>query len=168
MNNGSSSPWYTAVEKYVCALPPEHRRAFNAPASAEDCLLLLQQVQLRRRKFDRLASALEPLVVPLKRFEGSIDSLAQMAPLFVSPIWGPLRCVIGLVCDRLASLSSVTTLLGRLVEPLKRFEDYERLFESSTPSTHGHRMGVLRFNRILFTLGRPLHQERAAQELRLL
>lgn len=130
MTDGSPNAWSIAVERHVATLSPKHKAAFCAPACPEDCLVLVRQAQLRQRKFDKVARTLEPLIVPLKRFEGSIDCLAQTSSLFVSPVWGPLRCVIGLLCDRLAALSSVTTLLGRLVEPLRRFVNYERLFEN--------------------------------------
>jgi NACHT domain len=131
MTDSSSSAWSIAVSRYVATLPPKHKAVFCAPACPEDCLLLVRQAQLRQRKFDKLTCTLEPLIVPLKRFEGSIDVLTQTSSLFVSPVWGPLRCVIGLLCDRLAALSSVTTLLGRLVEPLRRFMNYEKLFENN-------------------------------------
>ena len=123
--------WSLSVERFMATLPPEHRESFKAPANSDECIQLIEKAQLRNRKFDRLARILQPLVEPLRRFEGSIDILIQSSSTFASPVWGPLKAVLVIISDRLSTLKSLAVLLERLVDPLKRFQNYERLFKES-------------------------------------
>ena len=123
--------WSVGVERFVATLPPEHRATFKAPASSDECMQLIEKAQLRNRKFDRLARILRPLVDPLRRFEGSIDILVQTNSTFASPVWGPIKAVLTIISDRLSTLQSLAVLLERLVDPLKRFRNYEVLFKES-------------------------------------
>jgi hypothetical protein len=123
--------WSLGVERFLATLPPEHRETFKAPANSDECMQLIAKAQLRNRKFDRLARILQPLVDPLRRFEGSIDMLIQTNSTFASPVWGPLKAVLTIISDRLSTLQNLAVLLERLVDPLKRFQNYEFLFKES-------------------------------------
>lgn len=123
--------WQIGVHQYLATLPPDLKQAFKAPVDAEDCLKLLQQCQ-SRRKYDRIVSIFEPLIAPLKRFEASIDVLIQTYSSIASPIWGPIRIIIDVASARLTSLHNVMLLIARLVEPLRRFNNYEHLFRENT------------------------------------
>src|SRR6266516_4773016 len=123
--------WSLGVERFIVTLPAEHRAIFKAPANADDCMRLIEKAQLRNRKFDRLARILQPLVEPLRRFESSIDILVQTNSTFASPVWGPLKAVLAIISDRLSTLQNLAILLERLVDPLKRFQNYELLFQES-------------------------------------
>jgi hypothetical protein len=124
--------WSLGVERFIATLPPEHRATFKAPANSDECMQLIEKAQLRNRKFDRLARIIQPLVDPLRRFEGSIDILIQTNSTFASPVWGPLKAVLTIVSDRLSTLQNLALLLERLVDPLKRFQNYELLFKESS------------------------------------
>lgn len=126
----ATNAWHLAVEKHIKALPPEYRTAFRSPANAEDCLLLIQDASMRNRGFDKLAILLKPLIDPLKRFEESVDVLIQTYSSVASPVWGPLRAVITILSDRLSTLWTVTNLLQQLMEPLQRFQNFDRIFEN--------------------------------------
>ena len=52
------------------------------------------QAQGRKRGLTRFLGLLQPLVDPLRRFEGVIDVLMQTHGAVASPIWGPLRMAI--------------------------------------------------------------------------
>jgi hypothetical protein len=123
--------WSLGVERFIAMLPPEYRAKFRAPANSDECMQLIERAQLRNRKFDRLARILQPLVDPLRRFEGSIDILVQTNSTFASPVWGPLKAVLIIISDRLSTLQNLAVLLERLVDPLKRFQNYELLFKES-------------------------------------
>jgi hypothetical protein len=127
----SLDAWSLGVERFVATLPPEHRATFKAPANSHECMQLIDKARLRNRKFDRLARILQPLVDPLRRFEASIDILIQTNSTFASPVWGPLKAVLTIIGDRLSTLQSLAVLLERLVDPLKRFQNYELLFKES-------------------------------------
>lgn len=123
--------WQVGVDRYLSRLPLELKQAFKAPASADDCLQLLYAAQAKNRKLDRLVTILKPLIEPLKRFESSVDVLVQTYSSIASPIWGPIKILITIAHTRLNTLHNVVILLERLVEPLKRFHDYELMFQQN-------------------------------------
>ena len=127
--------WQLGVDRYIASLPPELKLAFQAPADSDDCLRMLQQCQ-SRRNFDKLVTIFQPLILPLKRLEESIDVLVQTYSTVASPIWGPIRIIITIASSRLTSLNNVVLLLERLVDPLRRFHNYEELFRDSVPLRH--------------------------------
>ncbi len=92
---------------------------------------LISHAQSRKKGFDRLMLTLRPLIEPLKKFEGAIDVMVQTNSGIASPVWGPLRIVITLASDRMATLENLTILLERIVGPLERFKNYEVLFKSN-------------------------------------
>lgn len=126
------SAWQLGIDRYLATLPADLKHTFRAPASAEECLQLLQNVKTRNRKFDRVVNLLQPLIEPLKTFEASVDVLVQTYSSIASPIWGPLRVLITIASNRLSTLTHVATLIERLVEPLKRFHNYEITFLENT------------------------------------
>ena len=153
------SAWQIGVARYLSTLPPEYKDAFKAPSSAEECLRLLQDAQSRNRKFDRLVAILQPLVEPLKRFEASVDVLVQTYSSVASPIWGPIRLLITVASTRLSTLHNVVILLERLVEPLKRFHNYETLFKHNSALRHA--IGALYCDLIEFCTRVISHQTRS-------
>ncbi|ETN37356.1 uncharacterized protein HMPREF1541_08347 [Cyphellophora europaea CBS 101466] len=153
------SAWQVAVAQYLSRLPVELRTAFKAPADADDCLTILQAAQARNRKFDRLVSILEPLIEPLKRFENSIDVLVQTWQTVASPIWGPIRAIVTIANGRLATLNTIVVLLERLVEPLKRFHNYETLFEQNVALRHA--IGALYCDLLEFCTRLAVHHARS-------
>jgi hypothetical protein len=146
--------WQYAVEKHLSCLSGTQRARFVAPANADECLELIRQAQ-GRKKYERFMVALRPLIEPLKRFEGSIDVLVQAQSCIASPVWGPLRMVVTvctpasyipskwpssdwqqLISDRLKTLQNLVVLLDRMVDPLKRFANYEFLFSENELLQH--------------------------------
>lgn len=134
--SSEESAWDIAVDRYLKRLPVELRSAFKAPADADDCLRILHAAQARNRKFDKLVSVLQPLVEPLKRFENSIDVLVQTWQTVASPIWGPVRAIVTIASGRLSTLNTIVVLLERLVQPLRRFHNYEELFQQNASLRH--------------------------------
>jgi hypothetical protein len=92
---------------------------------------IIKRAQGRKKCFERLMLTFRPLIGPLKRFEGAIGVMVQTNSGIASPIWGPLRIVITLVSDRMATLQNLAILLERIVEPWERFRNYETLFKSN-------------------------------------
>ena len=123
--------WQIGVDRYLSGLPLELKQAFKAPVSADECLQLLYAAQAKNRKLDRLVTILKPLIEPLKRFESSVDVLVQTYSSIASPIWGPVKILITIAHTRLNTLHNVVILLERLVEPLRRFHDYELMFQQN-------------------------------------
>ncbi|KAI1139296.1 hypothetical protein F5Y05DRAFT_381436 [Hypoxylon sp. FL0543] len=121
--------WELGVQKHLASLPPAERKAFMAPATVDDCMVKIHAVRHRHRQiYHRLVEKLRPVIEPLQRFQGAIDVACQVSPSLMSPVWGPIRAVITLASDRIATLQTLSLFLERLVEPLKRFETYENVF----------------------------------------
>ena len=112
----------------LASLPPLQQQSLKATTNAGACLDIIRG---RRKGYDRLLLALQGLIDPIKRFEHVINIIVQVNSGIASPIWGPLRLVLGLASGRLATLQNIITLLERLVEPLFRFQNYEALFCSN-------------------------------------
>lgn len=123
--------WTVVLQRHLSSLPPLQQQSLKATTSAGACLDIIRLARGRRKGYDRLLLALQGLVEPIKRFEGVIDVMVQVNSGIATPIWGPLRLVLGLASERLATLQNITALLERLVEPLVRFQNYEALFRSN-------------------------------------
>ena len=94
MANSSSKNWQRAIRGHLLTLPPKEAAAFRAPASANDCLDILQKYLRKKSRLTRVVDLFRPLLEPLKRFEGAIDVVVQTNAGIAAPIWGPLRLVI--------------------------------------------------------------------------
>ena len=123
--------WTVVLQRHLASLPSLQQQSLKATTNAVACLDIIRFARGRRKGYDRLLLALQGLIDPIKRFEGVIDVIVQVNSGIASPIWGPLRLVLGLASERLATLQNITALLERLVEPLFRFQNYEALFRSN-------------------------------------
>ena len=123
--------WTVVLQRHLASLPPLQQQSLKATTNAGACLDIIRLARGRRKGYDRLLLALEGLINPIKRFEVVIDIIVQVNSGIASPIWGPLRLVLELASERLATLQNITVLLERLVEPLFRFQNYETLFRSN-------------------------------------
>lgn len=90
----ATDPWEQVVVTYLDHLSPESREQFRAPTTVDECLQVLSLHRVRKRRFTRIFEFLQPLISPLKRFEGAIDVIVQTNAGIASPIWGPLRIAI--------------------------------------------------------------------------
>ena len=151
--------WQAGVQRYLSTIPVEFKDALKTPSSPAECVQLLQAAQARNRKLDRLVTIFKPLVEPVKRFEASVDVLVQTYSSVASPIWGPIRLLVTVASTRLATLQSVVILIERLVEPLKRFNDYERLFKDNAALRHA--IGCLYCDLIEFCTRVVFHQTKS-------
>ena len=128
---GMTDTWTVVLQRHLASLPLLQQQSLKATATAEECLGVIRLTRGRGKGYDRLLLALQGLIDPIKRFEGVIDVIVQVNSGIASPIWGPLRLVLGLASERLATLQNITTVLERLVEPLPRVQNYEALFRSN-------------------------------------
>ncbi|MCJ1251597.1 hypothetical protein MMC30_008832 [Trapelia coarctata] len=126
-----TNAWIVVLQQHLASLPPLQQQSLKATTNAGACLDIIRLARGRQKGYDRLLLALQGLIDPIKRFEGVIDVIVQVNSDIASPIWGPLRLVLGLASERLATLQNITALLERLVEPLFRFQNYEALFHSN-------------------------------------
>lgn len=90
----SSENWEKAVERYISRLKPEQAVAFKAPTNLQDCLDILTKAESRRSRTSRILGLFQPLIDPLKRFEGAIDVLVQTNSGIAAPVWGPIRMAL--------------------------------------------------------------------------
>ena len=123
--------WTVVLQQHLDSLSPLQQQTLKATTNAAACLDIIRLARGRRKGYDRVLQTLQGLIDPIKRFEGVIDVVVQVNSGIVTPIWGPLRLVLGLASERLATLQNITALLERLVEPLFRFQNYEALFRSN-------------------------------------
>jgi hypothetical protein len=86
-----SNAWKEAVQRYLDRLSEKQKTQFMAAATPQDCLTIIEKARYKRRKTEQLLAFLQPIIEPLKRFEGTIDVVVQINTGITSPIWGPLR-----------------------------------------------------------------------------
>jgi hypothetical protein len=115
-SSSASNAWKEAVQRYLGRLSDKQKTQFMAAATPQDCLAIIEKARYKRRKTERLLAFLNPVIEPLKRFEGTIDVVVQVNTGITSPIWGPLR--MGITVRLGSSLRSngqrLTKFLGRL------------------------------------------------------
>ncbi|PQE19469.1 Vegetative incompatibility HET-E-1 protein [Rutstroemia sp. NJR-2017a WRK4] len=132
----STETWQIAVQKHLDSLSPAQKAAFKAPASAADCISIIQGSE-RRRGLSRVIQAIQPILEPLERFENVLDVVVQTNGAMGSPIWGPLKfaiqvgvSMIRLACDHVRTLEKLAIILQRIVDSLARYTNYESLFKN--------------------------------------
>ncbi|KAK5958349.1 glycoside hydrolase 15 protein [Knufia fluminis] len=124
--------WQQAVQSYVDMLPLAQQRLFKAPATVQECIVILERGCNRKRAFSRILEHFRPVVDPLKRFEGAIDVLVQTSTGIASPIWGPLRAAVTVASEHFKTLERLAFTLEKIACAIRHFEDLEQLFHSHT------------------------------------
>ncbi|KAM3072408.1 hypothetical protein ACMFMG_009211 [Clarireedia jacksonii] len=134
----STEAWQIAIQNHLDSLNSTQKAAFKAPASAADCIAIIQRSE-RRRGLSRVIQAIQPIVEPLQRFENVLDVIVQTNGAMGSPIWGPLKFAIqvgvfmlrlGIACDHVKTLEKLAIILQRIVDSLARYTNYEILFKN--------------------------------------
>ena len=116
----NDSPWELAKARFIESLDPDSTETeLFENATLENLYYSTSNADREdseNSKIRTLARQLGPLVSAIESFGSALDTFAQIAPLYLSPIWGCIRVI--LVVAR-----TYAKFYGRFVETLSRIGD---------------------------------------------
>ncbi|KAL2064621.1 hypothetical protein VTL71DRAFT_3758 [Oculimacula yallundae] len=128
--DGSDDPWALAKARFLSDLDPSERELFNN-ATLENLYYATSNSNRDDAEKSRtrgVATKLGPLVSAIESYGKALDTFAQIAPLYLAPIWGSIRVVLILARSYGKFFERVVDTLGRIGDILPRFRDYERIY----------------------------------------
>lgn len=93
-----------AEARYLDGLSTEDRNLYKS-ASAENLLYSTSAAEACHKENSRsraVSKKLQPLVAAIAQYGSALDVLSNVAPLFLSPIWGSLRVLLYVCSERLS------------------------------------------------------------------
>lgn len=118
----SSDLWNLAKERFLDGADA-HERALFEGASLENLYYSASNAERndRRSKTRTLIQKLQPLVEKVEDYGKALDAYANIAPTFISPIWGSIRvlAVVGRAYGKF--YDRMVDTLGRIGDVLPRF-----------------------------------------------
>ncbi|KAK0118571.1 hypothetical protein ONS95_007457 [Cadophora gregata] len=128
--NGSDDPWTLAKDRFLSGLDPTERDIFNN-ATLENLFYTTSnenRTDAEKSRVRAVAKKLGPLVSAIESYGKALDTFAQIAPLYLSPIWGSIRVLLILARSYGKFFERVVDTLGRIGDVMPRFRDYERIY----------------------------------------
>ncbi|KAH7416746.1 hypothetical protein BKA64DRAFT_701531 [Cadophora sp. MPI-SDFR-AT-0126] len=128
--DGSDDPWTLAKARFLSDLDPSERDIFNN-ATLENLFYTTSNTNrddAEKSRVRSVATKLGPLVSAIENYGKALDTFAQIAPLYLSPIWGSIRVLLVLARSYGKFFERVVDTLGRIGDVLPRFRDYQRIY----------------------------------------
>ena len=141
-------PWALAKARFLSDLDPEERELFDK-ATLENIYYSASNVDrddAEKSKTRILVRKLGPLVSAIESYGKAFDTFANIAPLYLSPIWGCIRVVLVVASVHGKFYDGIVDTLSRIGDILPRFRkllaavcnnvaahnslgDYERIYD---------------------------------------
>ena len=121
--DGSDDPWTLAKARFLADLDPSERDIFNN-ATLENLFYATNNANrddAEKSRVRALATKLGPLVSAIESYGKALDTFAQIAPLYLSPIWGSIRVLLVLARSYGKFFERFVDTLGRIGDVLPRF-----------------------------------------------
>jgi hypothetical protein len=83
---------------------------------------------------------LGPLVSAIESYGGASDTIAQISPQHLSPIWGSIRVVLVVARSYSKFYDKIVDTLGRIGDILPRFRKYEAVLQHTSILTSSRRL----------------------------
>ncbi|PVH79019.1 hypothetical protein DL98DRAFT_421132 [Cadophora sp. DSE1049] len=128
--DGSDDAWGLAKARFLSDLDPSERDIFNN-ATLENLFYTTSNADrddAEKSHVRVVATKLGPLVSAIESYGKALDTFVQIAPLYLSPIWGSIRVLLVLARKYGKFFERVVDTLGRIGDVLPRFRDYERIY----------------------------------------
>lgn len=123
--NGSHDAWGLAKARFLADLEPSERDIFNN-ATLENLFYTTNNANrddAEKSRVRKVAARLGPLVSAIESYGKALDTFAQIAPLYLSPIWGSIRVLLILARSYGKFFERVVDTLGRIGDVLPRFRE---------------------------------------------
>jgi fungal STAND N-terminal Goodbye domain len=121
----NSDPWILAKERYLEGLEPYEKTLFHE-ATLENFYYGTSNLERdnRNSKTRKIIQKLQPLVEKVEDFGKALDVYANIAPTYISPIWGSIRVLIVVAKAYGKFYDQIVETLGRIGDILPRFRKY--------------------------------------------
>lgn len=119
-------PWELAKARFLNTLDSEEKVLFNN-ATLENIYYSTNDIDrddAERSKARSLAIKIQPLVSAIESYGKAVDTLAQIAPLYLSPIWGCIRVLLVIARSHGKFYERMVETLGRIGDVIPRFREY--------------------------------------------
>ncbi|KAF4638043.1 hypothetical protein G7Y89_g25 [Cudoniella acicularis] len=126
------NPWEIAKERFMADLDDEKKAAFLS-ASMENLFYCASNVDREDQQTSKTRSMIKimsPLVSAVEDYGSALDTYANIASLYLAPIWGSIRVVLALAKVYGRFYARMVETFGRIGDILPRLRDYQRIFDS--------------------------------------
>jgi hypothetical protein len=124
-NCSEDGPWALAKARFLEDLEPHEKELFNN-ATLENLFYETSNANrddAEKSKTRGLAKKLGPLVSAIESYGSAFDNFAQIAPLYLSPIWGSIRVVLVAARAHGKFYERIVQTLERVGDILPRFRE---------------------------------------------
>ena len=118
-------PWLIAKKRFLSDLDDKERSLFDK-ATLENLYYTSSNEQKDDQKSSKTRSTiqkLQPLISALRDYASSFDAIANIAPLYLAPIWGSIRVVLVLANNHGKFYERIADTFGRIGDLLPRFRE---------------------------------------------
>jgi hypothetical protein len=130
--NQSHKPWELAKSRFLEDLEPHERDLFDN-ATLENIYYSTSNVirdNAEKSKTRAAARKLAPLIAAIESYGCAGDTITQLSPQYLSPIWGSIRIVLVAASSYNKFYDKLVDTLGRIGDILPRFRTF-RLYPPS-------------------------------------
>lgn len=123
--NASQDPWELAKSRFLDDLEPHEKELFNN-ATLENIYYSTSNINrddAENSKTRAVVRKLGPLVSAIESYGGAFDTLAQISPQYLSPIWGSIRVLLVVASSHSKFYDKIVDTLGRIGDILPRFRE---------------------------------------------
>ncbi|EPE30309.1 hypothetical protein GLAREA_13032 [Glarea lozoyensis ATCC 20868] len=128
-----NDPWTLAKNRFLAELDPEEVVIFNN-ATLENLYYgasNYEREDSRNSKARAVLNKLAPLISAIESYGKAIDTMVNVAPLYLAPIWGCLRVTLVMAKAHAKFYDRMVETFRRIGSLLPRFRDYERIFDGT-------------------------------------
>ncbi|PMD18939.1 hypothetical protein NA56DRAFT_576182, partial [Hyaloscypha hepaticicola] len=122
--------WRIAKQRFLADLDDKERALFDK-ATLENLFYTSSNDQKddhNSSKSRSVVQKLQPFISAVQDYGASFDTLSNIAPLYLAPIWGSVRIVLVLARNHGKFYDRITDTFERIGDLLPRFRDYQRIF----------------------------------------
>ncbi|KUJ07177.1 uncharacterized protein LY89DRAFT_370709 [Mollisia scopiformis] len=125
-----ASAWALAKARSIDDLEPSERQLYDNATLENIYYSTSNTVRSdgENSKTRNVIRKLGPLVSAIQSYGTAMDAFSQIAPLYLSPIWGSIRVLLVAADAHKKFYSKIVDVLERVGDILPRFRDYERIY----------------------------------------
>lgn len=130
------SAWEKAKARFLEGLDPAEMKLFNE-ATIENLFYSTSVAQSQDSKDSKVRAVFEkikPLITAIEEYGKALDVYAQIAPMYLSPIWGSIRVVLVIASVYSKFYGRMVEVLGKIGDLLPRFRKFLRTHSRFIPT----------------------------------
>jgi len=138
--DASLDPWLLAKQRYLEGLEPHEKTLFHE-ATLENLYYGTSNFEQddRNSKSRKVIQKLQPLVEKIEDYGKALDAYVNIAPMYLSPIWGSIRVLMVIARTYGKFYNRIVETLGRIGDVLPRFRKSIPISDSATIADRSNR-----------------------------